>query len=102
MWMRLQPLATTELPLEWVETVDPQAPGEEGGRYQTKATSAANWLSEDLEHDLVAHLKEGILELDGLEPLCPKLIERRDAPPWKGSRMGIFRCGTAWRGRPSW
>ena len=28
MWMRLQPLATTELPLEWVETVDLQAPRE--------------------------------------------------------------------------
>ena len=42
MWMRLQPLATTELPLEWVETVDLQAAGEGGGKYQTKATDLAN------------------------------------------------------------
>ena len=62
--------------------MDLQAPGE-----GTKASSLANWLSKDLEQDLVAHLKESIPELDGLEPLCPKLIHRWDAPPWKGFRI---------------
>ena len=34
MWMRLQPPATTELPLECMETVDLQAPGEGGANQE--------------------------------------------------------------------
>ena len=76
MWMTLQPLATTDLPLRWMETVYVQARGDGGGRYQTKATTLANWLSYILEHNFMAHLGERILELDGLDSLCPKLIHR--------------------------
>ena len=59
--------------MEWVEKVDLQGPDDGGGRYQTKATSPAKWPSEHLEQNLVAHLREGIPELDGLEHLCVKL-----------------------------
>ena len=54
------------------------------GGYQTKPSNRANWLSEDLEQGLVAQLKQRIPMLEGLGHLCPKVIDRWNAPPWKG------------------
>ena len=87
--------------MEWLETVDMHAVGEGGRRYQTKATNQANWLSNYLELNLVAHLREGIPELDGLEAMCPKLFTDGMLPAGRASTsgMGIFRWDTAWRGR---
>ena len=43
----------------------------------------------------MTHLREGISKLDGLEQLCPNLIDRWDAPPWKGFLIphGDFSLG---------
>ena len=48
----------------------------------------------------MVYLSEGIPMLDGLEPMCPKLIGSWDAAPKRASksRMGIFPWGSAWRG----
>ena len=42
--------------------------GEGSGRYHTKATSLATWLFEDLEHELVAHFRVSITELEAWNP----------------------------------
>ena len=73
-----------ELNPSMLEEVDLQAPGEGGGRYQTTVSSVPHWLPDDLRQAVVALLGFSLPPLEGLEALCPKIIERWEAEPWKG------------------
>ena len=62
-----------------LEEVDLQAPGEGGGRYQTTVSSVPHWLPDDLWQAVLALLGFSLPPLQGLEALCPKIIERWEA-----------------------
>ena len=83
LWARLAELATVELNPSMLEEVDLQAPGEGGGRYQTTVSSVPHWLPDDLWQAILALLGFSLPALQGLEALCPKIIERWEAEPWK-------------------
>ena len=108
LWARLAELATVELNPSMLEEVDLQAPGEGGGRYQTTVSGVPHWLPDDFWQAVLALLGFSLPPLQGLEALCPKIIERweavgycyptasqRDAPPRDGDPP---RCGRAWPG----
>ena len=67
--------------------MDLQAPGEGGGRYQTTVSSVPHWLPDDLWQAVLALLGFSLPSLQGLEALCPKIIERWEAEPWKGFQI---------------
>ena len=87
LWARLAELATVELNPSMLEEVDLQAPGEGGGRYQTTVSSVPHWLPDDLWQAVLALLGFSLPPLQGLEALCPKIIERWEAEPWKGFQI---------------
>ena len=87
LWARLAELATVELNPSMLEEVDLQAPGEGGGRYQTTVSSVPHWLPDDLWQAVLALLGFSQPPLEGLEALCPKIIERWEAEPWKGFQI---------------
>ena len=76
-----------ELNPSMLEEVDLQAPGEGGGRYQTTVSSVPQWLPDDLWQAVLALLGFSLPMLEGLEALCPKIIERWEAEPWKGFQI---------------
>ena len=84
LWARLEELATVELNPSMLKEVDLQAPGEGGGRYQTTVSNVPHWLPDDLWQAVLALLGFSLPPLEGLEALCPKIIERWEAEPWKG------------------
>ena len=84
LWARLAELATVELNPSMLEEVDLQSPGEGGGRYQTTVSSVPHWLPDDLWQAVLALLGFSLPPLEGLEALCPKIIERWEAEPWRG------------------
>ena len=73
-----------ELNPSMLEEVDLQALGEGGGRSQTTVSSVPHWLPDDLWQAVLALLGFSLPPLEGLEALCPKIIERWEAEPWKG------------------
>ena len=87
LWARLAELATVKLNPSMLEEVDLQAPGEGGGRYQTTVSSVPHWLPYDLWQAVLALLGFSLPPLEGLEALCPKIIERWEAEPWKGFQI---------------
>ena len=87
LWARLAELATVELNPSMLEEVDLQTPGEGGGRYQTTVSSVPHWLPDDLWQAVLALLGFSLPPLQGLEALCPKIIERWEAEPWKGFQI---------------
>ena len=87
LWATLAELATVELNPSMLEEVDLQAPGEGGGRYQTTVSSVPHWLPDDLWQAVLALLGFSLPPLQGLEALCPKIIERWEAEPWKGFQI---------------
>ena len=87
LWARLAELATVKLDPSMLEEVDLQAPGESGGRYQTTVSSVPHWLPDDLWQAVLALLGFSLPPLEGLEALCPKIIERWEAEPWKGFQI---------------
>ena len=87
LWARLAELATVELNPSMLEEVDLQAPGEGGGRYQTTVSCVPHWLPDDLWQAVLALLGFSLPPLQGLEALCPKIIERWEAEPWKGFQI---------------
>ena len=87
LWARLAELATVELNPLMLEEVDLQAPGEGGGRYQTTVSSAPHWLPDDFWQAVLALLGFSLPPLEGLEALCPKIIDRWEAEPWKGFQI---------------
>ena len=87
LWARLAELATVELNPSMLEEVDLQAPGEGGGRCQTTVSSVPHWLPDDLWQAVLALLGFSLPPLEGLEALCPKIIERWEAEPWKGFQI---------------
>ena len=70
-----------------LEEVDLQAPGEGWGRYQTTVSSAPHWLPDDVWQAVLALLGFSLPLLEGLEALCPKIIEWWEAEPWKGFQI---------------
>ena len=70
-----------------LEEVDLQAPGEGGGHYQTTVSRVPHWLPDDLWQANLALLGFCLPPLEGLEALCPKIIERWEAEPWKGFQV---------------
>ena len=87
LWARLAELARVELNPSMLEEVDLQAPGEGGGHYQTTVSSVPHWLPDDLWQAVLALLGFSLPPLQGLEALCPKIIERWEAEPWKGFQI---------------
>ena len=87
LWARLAELATVELNPSMLEEVHLQAPGEGGGRYQTTVSSIPHWLPDDLWQAVLALLGFSLQPLEGLEALCPEIIERWEAEPWKGFQI---------------
>ena len=86
-WAGLAELATVELNPSMLEEVDLQAPGEGWGRYQTTVSSVPHWFPDDLRQAVLALLGFSLPPLEGLEALCPKIIERWEAEPWKGFQI---------------
>ena len=76
-----------ELNPSMLEEVDLQAPGEGGGRYQMTVSSVPHWLPDDLCQAVLGLLGFSLPPLEGLEALCPKIIERWEAEPWKGFQI---------------
>ena len=66
-----------------------RAPGKllGGGRYQTTVSSVPQWLPDDIWQAVQALLGFSLPPLEGLEALCPKIIERWEAEPWKGFQI---------------
>ena len=87
LWARLVEPAKVELNPSILEEVDLQAPGEGGGRYQTTVSSVPHWLPDDLWQAVLALLGFSLPPLQGLEALCPRIIERWEAEPWKGFQI---------------
>ena len=103
-WMRLQPLATTELPLEWVETVDLQAPveGEAGIRPRQPVwptgclkTSSTIWWPTLGRASWSLMVWNRCVPNSSIAGMLPRGRASK-------SRIEIFRWGTAWRSRSSW
>ena len=96
LWARLGELATVELNPSMLEEVDLQAPGEGGGRYQTTVSIFPHWLPDDLWQAVLAVLGFSHPPLRGLEALCPKIIERWEAEPWRERTPAAPRLWAAW------
>ena len=62
-------------------------PGEGGGRYQTTVSTVPHLLPDDLWQAVLALLGFSLPPLEGLEALCPKIIERWGAEPWNGFQI---------------
>ena len=84
LWVRLAELASVEFNPLMLKELDLQAPGEGGGRYQTTVSSVPNWLPDHLWQAVLVLPGFSLPPLQGLEALCPKIIERWEAEPWKG------------------
>ena len=69
-----------------------------GGGTDTKPSSLGNWLTKDFETSLIDQLREGNAELESLEHLCPKLLNRWLFTPWKGLKIPHrdFSLGHPW------
>ena len=76
-----------ELHPSMLEKVDLQAPGEGRRRYQTTVSSVPRGLPDDLWQAVPALLRFSLPPLEGLAALCPKIMERWEAEPWRGFQI---------------